>query len=74
MKTDPATGERSYLGQMDVNIRSPLVWQYYEEVLDKLAALYRDPALYRRIQEGCARSAQEYSTDRVLELLVSQMA
>ena len=40
----------------------------------QLAALYRDPALYRRIQEGCARSAQEYSTDRVLELLVSQMA
>ena len=37
VKTDPATGERSYLGQMDVNIRSPLVWQYYEEVLDKLA-------------------------------------
>ena len=23
---------------MDVNIRSPLVWQYYEEVLDKLAS------------------------------------
>ena len=37
VKTDPETGKRSYLGQMDVNIRSPLVWQYYEEVLDKLA-------------------------------------
>lgn len=38
VKQDPETGRRSYLGQMDVNIRSPLVWQYYEEVLDKLAA------------------------------------
>ncbi len=37
VKTDPVTGKRSYLGQMDVNIQSPLVWQYYEEVLDKLA-------------------------------------
>ena len=37
VNTDPVTGKRSYLGQMDVNINSPLVWQYYEEVLDKLA-------------------------------------
>jgi len=37
VSTDPETGKRSYLGQMDVNIQSPLVWQYYEEVLDKLA-------------------------------------
>lgn len=37
VKTDPLTGKTSYLGQMDVNIQSPLVWQYYEEVLDKLA-------------------------------------
>ncbi len=36
VKTDPVTGERSYLGQMDVNINSPMVWAYYEEVLDKL--------------------------------------
>ena len=27
---------RRYLGQMDVNISSPLVWQYYEQVLDRL--------------------------------------
>ena len=38
VKTDPESGKRSYLGQMDVNIQSPLVWQYYEEVLDKLAS------------------------------------
>lgn len=28
---------RKYLGQMDVNIKSPLVWQYYEETLKTLA-------------------------------------
>ena len=37
VKTDPETGRRSYLGQMDVNVRSPLVWRYYGEVLDRLA-------------------------------------
>ena len=36
VKTDPETGKRGYLGQMDVNIQSPLVWRYYEDVLDKL--------------------------------------
>ncbi len=28
---------RQYLGQMDLNIKSPLVWEYYEEVLQTLA-------------------------------------
>lgn len=28
---------RSYLGQMDVNAKSPLVWEFYEEVLAKVA-------------------------------------
>jgi sucrose phosphorylase len=28
---------RSYLGQMDVNAKSPLVWKFYEETLQKLA-------------------------------------
>ena len=37
VRTDPDTGERSYLGQMDLNILSPLVWQFYGQVLDKLA-------------------------------------
>ena len=27
---------RSYLGQMDVNAKSPLVWEFYEEVLEKV--------------------------------------
>jgi sucrose phosphorylase len=28
---------RKYLGQMDLNIKSPLVWAYYEDTLKKLA-------------------------------------
>lgn len=29
--------KRTYLGQMDLNIRSPLVWEYYRDTLQKLA-------------------------------------
>jgi sucrose phosphorylase len=29
--------KRSYLGQMDVNAKSPLVWDFYEETLKKLS-------------------------------------
>ena len=31
-------GRREYLGQMDLNIRSPLVWRFYEDTLRTLAA------------------------------------
>ena len=31
-------GERRYLGQMDVNAASPLVWEYYDQVLKTLAS------------------------------------
>lgn len=30
--------KRSYLGQMDVNAASPLVWEFYEETLKKLSS------------------------------------
>ena len=30
-------GERKYLGQMDLNINSRLVWEFYEETLSKLS-------------------------------------
>lgn len=29
--------KRSYLGQMDVNAKSPLVWEFYEETLKKVS-------------------------------------
>jgi sucrose phosphorylase len=34
---DMLESRRKYLGQMDVNIKSPLVWKYYEDTLKKLA-------------------------------------
>jgi sucrose phosphorylase len=34
---DLLESRRKYLGQMDLNIKSPLVWEFYEETLRKLA-------------------------------------
>jgi sucrose phosphorylase len=34
---DMLESRRKYLGQMDLNIKSPLVWEYYEDALKKLA-------------------------------------
>ena len=31
-------GVRKYLGQMDLNIQSPKVWEFYEQTLEKLAS------------------------------------
>jgi len=34
---DLLESRRRYLGQMDLNIKSPLVWDFYEDTLDRLA-------------------------------------
>lgn len=34
---DMLESRRKYLGQMDLNIKSPLVWEFYEDTLKKLA-------------------------------------
>lgn len=31
-------GERKYLGQMDINVESPLAWEYYDHVLNTLSS------------------------------------
>lgn len=36
-KVTEENGQRHYLGQMDLNIQSPLVWEHYEETLEKLS-------------------------------------
>ena len=36
--TDFLESKRKYLGQMDLNIKSPLVWEYYQDTLNKLAS------------------------------------
>lgn len=38
--TDYLEARRSYLGQMDMNIQSPLVMEYYRETLEKLASYH----------------------------------
>lgn len=35
---DYVESKREYLGQMDVNVTSPLVWTFYEDTLDKLSS------------------------------------
>ncbi len=35
---DALESRRSYLGQMDLNVKEPLVWAFYEETLQKLAS------------------------------------
>jgi glycosidase len=39
---DLLESRRRYLGQMDLNIRSPLVWEFYEDTLDRLAGYGAD--------------------------------
>ena len=34
---DMLESERRYLGQMDLNVQSPLVWEFYENTLNRLA-------------------------------------
>ncbi|MBQ9036424.1 MAG: hypothetical protein IJ115_03075 [Erysipelotrichaceae bacterium] len=37
MVVDYLQAHRSYLGQMDMNIKSPLVWDYYRDTLERLS-------------------------------------
>jgi sucrose phosphorylase len=39
---DMLESRRKYLGQMDLNIKSPLVWEYYDDTLKKLAGYGAD--------------------------------
>ena len=44
-----------------------------DEAAAILASLYRDPELYRKIQDGCMESARAFSSDTVLEQLAVKM-
>ena len=68
---------RKYLGQMDLNIRSPLVWDYYRETLETLAgygaAIVRlDAFAYAPKEVGARNFLNDPGTwellDRVAEL------
>jgi glycosyltransferase involved in cell wall biosynthesis len=45
-----------------------------EAAAERLARLYREPELYKKIQAGCEESARRYDADTVLEKLAREMA
>ena len=44
-----------------------------DEAAEILVSLYRDPELYKKIQQGCAESAVRFSSDSVLSSLADKM-
>ena len=70
--------KRSYLGQMDVNAASPLVWEFYEQTLKKLASygctiLRLDAFAYLHKQVGESNFFNKPGTWEYLER-IKQMA
>jgi sucrose phosphorylase len=64
--------KRSYLGQMDVNAESPLVWEFYEETLKKLSGygcdiLRLDAFAYLHKQVGHSNFFNKQGTWEYLE-------
>ncbi|CUX33327.1 Sucrose phosphorylase [Clostridium sp. C105KSO13] len=69
---------RQYLGQMDLNINSPLVWEYYDEVLHTLAdygakIIRLDAFAYAPKEVGAKNFLNEPGTWELLEK-VQEMA
>nr|MCR5545433.1 glycosidase [Lachnospiraceae bacterium] len=67
-------GEKKYLGQMDLNIKSDLVWEFYDETLQKLssygASIVRlDAFAYASKEVGAKNFFNEPNTWEILERL-----
>ena len=67
-------GGRRYLGQMDLNIQSPLVWEFYEETLKQLASygariVRLDAFAYASKEPGLRNFFNEPETWDILERL-----
>ncbi|MCR4675264.1 MAG: sucrose phosphorylase [Lachnospiraceae bacterium] len=67
-------GEKKYLGQMDLNIKSDLVWEFYDETLSKLssygASIVRlDAFAYASKEVGQKNFFNEPNTWEILERL-----
>ena len=63
---------RKYLGQMDLNIHSPLVWDFYENTLEKLASyggsiIRLDAFAYAAKQPGARNFLNEPETWNILK-------
>lgn len=67
-------GRRGYLGQMDLNVQSPLVWKFYEETFKKLASygasiIRLDAFAYASKEPGLRNFFNEPETWDILERL-----
>ncbi|MCR5397879.1 MAG: sucrose phosphorylase [Lachnospiraceae bacterium] len=67
-------GEKKYLGQMDLNVKSDLVWEFYDETLQKLssygASIVRlDAFAYASKEVGAKNFFNEPQTWEILERL-----
>jgi sucrose phosphorylase len=65
---------RKYLGQMDLNVKSPLVWEFYEETLKKLAEygaeiVRLDAFAYASKEPGAKNFLNDPETWKLLERL-----
>lgn len=65
---------RKYLGQMDINIRSPLAWEFYEDTLKKLASygakiVRLDAFAYASKEPGARNFLNDPGTWELLERL-----
>lgn len=70
--TELLESKRRYLGQMDLNIRSPLVWEFYEDTLKKLAGygakiVRLDAFAYAPKEAGAKNFLNEPGTWELLE-------
>ena len=73
-KIERVGGETRYLGQMDLNVKSPLVWDFYEETLGKLAGygasiVRLDAFAYASKEPGRRNFLNEPETWDILERL-----
>jgi len=71
---DLLESRRRYLGQMDLNIQSPLVWGFYEDTLDRLAGygaeiVRLDAFAYAHKEPGARNFFNEPGTWELLERL-----
>lgn len=73
---DMLESRRKYLGQMDLNIKSPLVWEFYENTLKKLAQygadiIRLDAFAYASKEPGARNFLNEPETWELLERIRS---
>ncbi len=75
-KTPIIANDWKYIREIIRDGENGLVYPFRDTTVasSKLVALYQDPMLYQKIQEGCSQSCQAYDTARLLEETCKNMA